>query len=61
MISRHEWDRLSDDQKFDCLFRHTQWADHAIHVCSTAIDNLREEIRRQPDKTPPKTPASDAA
>jgi hypothetical protein len=58
MISRQEWDQLSDDQKFDHLFRHIQWTDHAIHVCSTAIDNLREEIRQQLGKTPPTPLAS---
>jgi hypothetical protein len=52
MISREQWDRLTDAQKFEHLFRQTQWAEGAIRVCSEAID--REELRQQHDKTLPK-------
>lgn len=61
MISRQQWDDLSDKEKLDYLFRQSQWANRAVEICSEAIDRLREEIRQQLGETPPKHQHGDAS
>ena len=54
MISRQEWDSYSEKEKLDYLFRQNQWSERALRTLAEAIDRLREDIRQQRDKTPPK-------
>ena len=60
MISRPQWDQLSDEQKFVHLLRQSQWAEQAIHTLGEAIDRLREQLPKQGGKAPSQPP-DDAA
>jgi hypothetical protein len=57
MISRQQWDQLSNDQKFEHLFRQSQWAEQAIHNLSNVVDGIRERLPKQDGKVPPTRPS----
>ena len=46
MITRDDWDRLSDDEKFDYLFRHTVATEQAAARLGGTMQLLHERLAK---------------
>ena len=44
MISKQEWDRYTEKQKFDYLFDHSIRTERAVAQLAEAIDDLRLRV-----------------
>jgi hypothetical protein len=52
MISRQEWDQLSEEKKFDYLFRCSVAAEKTLQVFGTTLEAIRDRLAKLEEKNP---------